>query len=76
MKKCLIAYSVNNWVADPFSKGAYSYSSPDSAAAKKILLSDVGGILFFAGEAFGKSNGTVESALESGKEAAERVLRI
>jgi monoamine oxidase len=68
---------VHNWIADPFSKGAYSYSTVNSAAAKRILLTPVANTLFFAGEAVSKnSNATVEAALHSGKYAAEAILQL
>jgi monoamine oxidase len=67
---------VCNWVTDRFSKGAYSYSTVTSAAAKKIFATPVAGTLFFAGEAFDpSSNATVDAALTSGKNTAEHILR-
>jgi monoamine oxidase len=68
---------IHNWTADTFSKGAYSYNTTTSAAAKKILATPVANTLFFAGEALDKSsNATVDAALRSGKEVAENVLKI
>ena len=68
---------VHNWVTDPFSKGAYSYNSITTAAAKKIVATPVANTLFFAGEALDKnSSATVDAALHSGKDVAERVLSI
>lgn len=66
---------VYNWIADPFSKGAYSYNSISSAAAKKILAAPVANTIFFAGEALSKnSNATVEAAFKSGADVAEMIL--
>ena len=68
---------VHNWIADPFSKGAYAYDSITSAAAKNILAAPVSNTLFFAGEALSKYlTGTVEAALQSGKYAAEKITQL
>ena len=76
LQKNLKASHIHNWIADPFSKGAYSYNTTTSAAAKKILVTPVANTLFFAGEALDKdSNATVEAALQSGKEVAEKILK-
>jgi monoamine oxidase len=57
-----------NWQKDPFARGAYSYLTPLSSSAKKILSHPVQETLYFAGEALGRSSGTVEAALESADE--------
>ncbi len=76
LQKNLKASHIHNWIADPFSNGAYSYNTTTSAAAKKILATPVANTLFFAGEALDKdSNATVEAALQSGKEVAEKILK-
>ncbi len=76
LRKKLVAYKVVNWPADPLALGAYSYSTPETKAARTELLKPENNILFFAGEALyeGKDAGTVEGALASGKETAERIL--
>ncbi len=68
---------VFNWPADPLSQGAYSYSTPESKQACEVLLKSINNILFFAGEALfsGQETATVEGALGSGKEVAERILK-
>ncbi len=77
LQKYLKASHINNWLADPFSKGAYSYNTITSAAAKKILATPVANTLFFAGEALDKkSSATVEAALNSGKDTVEKILNI
>ena len=69
------ATAIHNWIADPFSGGAYSYNTVTSAAAKEILRTPVANSLFFAGEALSRSsNATVEAAFESGKTVAEKIL--
>ncbi|HEX6589506.1 MAG TPA: NAD(P)/FAD-dependent oxidoreductase [Longimicrobiales bacterium] len=62
----------HDWRADPFSRGAYSYTVVGGEAPEPLGL---GGTLFFAGEAFaGASIGTVEGALETGLRAADALL--
>lgn len=76
LQQYIKASHINNWISDPFSKGAYSYNSVTSAAAKKILQTPIANTLFFAGEALSeKFSGTVEAALQSGKEVAENILK-
>jgi monoamine oxidase len=68
---------VHNWNKDPFSMGAYSYNSITTVAAKKILSTPISNTLFFAGEALDKNfSATVDAALQSGKDVAEKVLKI
>lgn len=66
---------VVNWTADPFTRGAYAYSTPDTSALIKQLVEPVEGTLFFAGEALhdGPEMGTVEGALASGIRVAKQV---
>ncbi|MBL7933289.1 MAG: FAD-dependent oxidoreductase [Bacteroidia bacterium] len=67
----LICASVFNWANDPFARGAYSYETPATASAKKILQTPEQQTIYFAGEALGQTTGTVEAALES----AEALLK-
>ena len=70
----LRAHVWHDWRTDPFSRGAYSYVKVGAAAPAPPIVEDT---LFFAGEAFaGESIGTVEGALETGDEAALRLLRV
>lgn len=66
---------VVNWTADPFTRGAYAYSTPDTPAFIKLLIEPIAGTLFFAGEALhdGPEMGTVEGALASGIRVANQV---
>jgi monoamine oxidase len=68
---------VANWSADPFSLGAYSYSTVGSATAKKQLSEPLEGTVWFAGEATyeGAEMGTVEAALASGRHIARKILQ-
>ena len=78
LRKQLSHFRVFNWTADPFTLGAYAYSTLGTAEAKKILNRPVENTLFFAGEALGKENesGTVEIALASGQTAARNILSL
>lgn len=71
----LVEAKIMNWPADPFTQGAYSYTTVGAREAIKILSEPVDNKLFFAGEALysGKDTGTVEGALASGKEVAEKI---
>ncbi|MEJ7737335.1 MAG: NAD(P)/FAD-dependent oxidoreductase [Chitinophagaceae bacterium] len=67
---------VFNWTADPFTQGAYAYTTTETAQAIQRLSKPVEDTLFFAGEALhdGPQMGTVEGALASGLRVAEQVL--
>ena len=68
-------WSMHDWRADPFSRGAYSYPLPDGLAAQRRLARPIEGTLFFAGEATSlEGRGTVIGAIESGRRAAKQVL--
>lgn len=76
LEQQLVAWHMTDWGADPFSLGAYSYDMLTSKAARQLLQQPVSNTLFFAGEALyeGPHPGTVEAALESGKETALRII--
>ncbi len=67
---------VFNWSKNEESLGAYSFSTPDSASARKILNEPLKNTLFFAGEGLyhGPYTGTVEAALDSGEKVARKLL--
>lgn len=69
-------YKIINWLDIPFVKGGYSYNTLHSREVKKVLNAPVGEKIYFAGEAISKSDsqGTVESALESGYDTADLLL--
>jgi monoamine oxidase len=73
----LVAGKVFNWPASVFSLGAYSYATPLTAAALDILSTPVEDTIYFAGEALytGSHPGTVEAALVSGKDVAEKIMQ-
>ena len=72
----LINYKIINWLNQPFIKGGYSYNTLHSKKATNILLSPVEATIYFAGEAISKSEsqGTVESALQSGHDTAKMLI--
>jgi monoamine oxidase len=65
-----------NWGNDPFTGGAYSYATPKTREAQSGLKKADGGAVFFSGEALypGRDIGTVEAALASGRETAQKML--
>ncbi len=66
----------HDWVADPFSLGAYSYVAVGGLGAEAKLAAPVAGTLFFAGEATVSDGnlGTVHGAIASGYRAAHEAL--
>ena len=69
------SWHVVNWTAQPFIRGSYAYDTVNAPTARKILNTPVNDTLFFAGEYLyeGPAMGTVEAALTSGKNVAERI---
>lgn len=67
---------MHDWQADPFSRGAYSYSAVGGAHAHDALAKPLRKTLFFAGEATSSDQtGTVAGAIDSGRRAARELLR-
>lgn len=67
-----------DWASDPWARGAYTYTPVGAGNARAELAAPVGSTLFFAGEAT-CTNGhpaTVHGAIESGRRAAEEILRL
>ena len=74
----IIGYSyVFNWSKYDESMGAYSFSTPDSVSARKLLNTPLAGTVYFAGEALydGAYSGTVEAAFSSGQKTAAELLK-
>jgi len=72
----LTNYKIINWLNQPFIKGGYSYNTLYSRQAIKILSSPVDNTIYFSGEAISKSEsqGTVESAFQSGHDTAKMLI--
>ncbi len=65
----------SSWIADPWSRGAYSYARPGQADARKVLGAPVEGRLFFAGEACSVADAaSCHGAYQTGLAAADAVL--
>ena len=74
----IIRYSyVFNWSKYDESLGAYSFSTPDSVSARKILNTPLIGTVYFTGEGLydGAYSGTVEAALTSARKTASKLLK-
>ena len=67
-----------NWVSDPFARGAYSYPTIEAEKDQAEIRKPVNNRVFFAGEALytGKDTATVEGALGSGFEVAQKILKL
>jgi monoamine oxidase len=74
----LVASKVFNWQNEPYVYGAYSYATTETAAALVVLNKSIEDTIFFAGEGYysGLHPGTVEAAIVSAKETAERLNRL
>ena len=72
----LVAWRAINWGNDPFARGAYSYATPKTRDAQRLMGEATGDGIFFSGEALyaGPDMGTVEAALASGQETARNIL--
>ena len=72
----LQAALVQDWQADPWSRGGYSYVLVGGQGARERLRRPLERTLFFAGEATdAEEAGTVAGALRSGLRAAREVMR-
>jgi monoamine oxidase len=73
----MTASFVHDWQADPFSRGAYSYTAVGGMDAAKKLSETVVDTLYFAGEATNGDgyNGTVHGAIATGLRAAKELLQ-
>lgn len=66
----------HDFAADPFSRGAYSYTRVGGSDAASVLSRPLGNRVFLAGEATDRDyEGSVGGAIASGIRAAEQVLR-
>lgn len=72
----LVASLILDWSGASFVKGGYSFETVGAAEARAVLSQPFGGALYFCGEALyeGAAPGTVEAALQSGRDVAERII--
>ena len=78
LKNKLVSFYIVNWTTEPFTLGSYAYDTVEAPTSRKVLNYPVDNTLFFAGEYLyeGPAMGTVEAALISGKEAAEKIIKV
>jgi monoamine oxidase len=76
LRKHLVSSHVHDWIADPFSRGAYSYARVGGDDASARLGRPVEQTIYFAGEAADPEGrtGTVHGAIATGQRAAELIL--
>jgi monoamine oxidase len=76
LKANLIESQLLNWQQNTLTRGGYSYPTPASKSARKLLNTPIDDTLYFAGEGVydGDAPGTVEAALVCGKEVAKKLL--
>lgn len=68
---------IQDWRADPFARGAYSYVRVNGEGAREALAAPLADTLFFAGEATSADDsGTVAGALQSGLRAAQELIEL
>ncbi len=74
----LLDARIHHWSADPFARGAYSFSNAGFEDAPERLRRSLAGTLFFAGEATADTAelGTVHGAFGSGLRAAAEMLQV
>lgn len=73
----MTASFAHDWQADPFSRGAYSYTAVGGMDAAQALAAPVADALYFAGEATNSDGytGTVHGAIATGLRAAKELLQ-
>ena len=75
LEKRLINYTIVSWTKEPHILGGYSYHTIETESAVKLLSKPFENEFYFVGEYLAKdSYSTVDSALQSGKEVAEKIL--
>jgi monoamine oxidase len=72
----LAASCLADWSERPFVRGGYSFETVDAARARARLSRPIGQTVYFCGEALyeGVAPGTVEAALQSGRDVAESII--
>jgi len=76
LRQELAGISILDWAGAPYVRGGYSFETVEAAGARAALLRPVEETLYFCGEALyeGESLGTVEAALQSGWDVAEKII--
>jgi monoamine oxidase len=75
IKDSLLNYHIFNWEKEPSVLGAYSYVTPETSGAQKLLSKPIRNTIYFAGEALysGPDPGTVEAAIVSAQYSVKRL---
>lgn len=75
LKAKLVTWRVTNWTTESFTRGSYAYDTIEATEARKVLMKPVDNTIYFAGEYLyeGPAMGTVEAALTSGMNVAQRI---
>ncbi|HWD19394.1 MAG TPA: NAD(P)/FAD-dependent oxidoreductase [Verrucomicrobiae bacterium] len=78
VRRQLLDWRCHDWSADPYARGAYTYTLVDGGSAAEELAEPLAGTLFFAGEATAprSAQGTVHGAIASGFRAADQALQV
>jgi len=71
----LKAWKVINWTTDEFTMGSYSFATMNADKNRKIAGKPEKNTLFFAGEHLEEPLGTVESALKSGLNVSNQMIK-
>lgn len=68
----------HDWIADPFSRGAYSYARVGGARMSERLAQPIARTIWYAGEAVDTihTTGTVHGAIASGQRAAREIVEL
>jgi hypothetical protein len=76
LRRRLVSARSHDWIADPFTRGAYSYAKVGGVECFQQLAAPLANKLFFAGEATESTghHATVHGAIASGERAATEVL--
>ena len=76
LRREVVALQIVDWARHPYVRGGYSYDTVGAADARARLSASVEGTIWFAGEALyeGVAPGTIEAALTSGQEVAEKII--
>jgi monoamine oxidase len=76
LQQKLKAHYIFNWLTDPYTCGAYAYETVKAEHYRSILKEPILNTLFFAGEGLhgGPEIGTVEAALVSGQQIAQKLI--
>jgi monoamine oxidase len=75
LRKHLVSSHSHDWIADPFSRGAYSYARVEGDEASQRLARPIEATIFFAGEAADVEGrtGTVHGAIATGQRVARLI---